>query len=270
MTYETLAVSLDHNIARIEFNRPDKANSMNLSLWKEIRKAMQWADETSEVRAVILSGRGKHFCSGIDLGLFGNLFEITADDCEGRKREKLRSLILDFQDCLTSIEKCRKPVIAQIHGVCLGAGLDLVAACDMRYSTSDAVFCIKEIDIGMVADVGSLQRLPKLIPDGIVRELAYTGRDMLGEEAARVGLVNACFHTQEELTQAVYKTAQLIASKSPLSIRGSKEMLLYARDHSVADGLNHIATWNAAMLLSNDVFETGTAKAEKRSPVFKD
>lgn len=270
MTYDTLAVTLDGHVAHIEFNRPDKANAMNLPFWKEIRQAMAWADTTDEVRVVMLSGRGRHFSSGIDLELFGDLFKVTHDACEGRMREKLRRFILDFQDCLTSIEKCRKPVIAAVHGACVGAGLDLVAACDIRYSTHDAVFSIKEIDIGMVADVGTLQRLPKLIPDGIVRELAYTGRDMPGAEAKEIGLVNRAFASKDEMLTAARDTAALIASKSPLSIRGTKEMLVYARDHSVADGLNYIATWNAAMLLSADVYETGKARAEKRAPVFKD
>ncbi len=269
MIYDTLALTLEEHIAHVEFNRPEKANAMNLSFWREIRQAMEWASKTEEVRVVLLSGRGKHFSSGIDLELFGDLFKTTYDPCEARMREKLRLFILDFQDCLTSIEKCRKPVLAAVHGACVGGGLDLISACDMRYATRDAVFSIKEIDIGMVADVGTLQRLPKLIPDGLVRELAYTGRDMLGGEAEEVGLVNACFDSKEALFAAVQKIAKTIAEKSPISIRGTKEMLVYARDHSVADGLNYVATWNAAMILSEDVRETGKARAERRNPVFK-
>jgi enoyl-CoA hydratase len=185
-------------------------------------------------------------------------------------REKLRRLILDLQDCLTAIERCRKPVLAAVHGYCFGGGVDLICACDMRYCCVDASFSIKEIDVGMTADVGTLQRLPRLIGEGMARELAYTGRRVDGAEAQQLRLVNRCFESPAALHAGVMEMARDIAAKSPLSIRGCKEMITYARDHSVADGLNYVATWNAAMLMSQDLFEAGAANMQKREPVFKD
>ena len=270
MEFETLSVSLDQHIATVRLNRPDKANAMNLAMWHDIRKAFQWVDATVEARVAIIEGEGKHFTSGIDLQMMMGLLPMIKNDCEARTRENLRRTILDLQDTLTSIERCRKPVLAAIHGACVGGGVDLISCTDMRYCAEGAYFSIKEIDIGMTADVGTLQRLPKLIGDGIVRELAYTGRRVEAEEAHRIGLVNQVFGSREALQAGVRELAATIAAKSPLSIRGTKEMLLYARDHSVADGLNYIATWNAAMLMSNDLTAAMMAGMSKQPPVCKD
>ncbi|WP_306567752.1 crotonase/enoyl-CoA hydratase family protein [Aquabacterium sp.] len=271
MQFETLAVSVDQHIATVKLNRPDKANAMNWQMWQDIRSAMQWADRTPEVRVVIVEGEGKHFTSGIDLTMMMGLQAQIKDDCEGRSREKLRALVLELQDTLSSIERCRKPVLAAIHNGCVGGGVDLISCTDMRYCSADAYFTIKEIDIGMVADVGTLQRLPKLIGNqGIVREMAFTGRKVLADEALRIGLVNQVFETREAMQAGVREMAALIASKSPLSIRGTKEMLNYSRDHSVADGLSYIATWNAAMLMSGDLTTAMMASMAKQTPQFKD
>lgn len=270
-TLETLALSLDAHVATVRLNRPDKANAMNWAMWQDIRSAMQWADRTPEVRVVIVEGEGKHFTSGIDLTMMMGLQAQIKDDCEGRSREKLRALVLELQDTLSSIDRCRKPVLAAIHGGCVGGGVDLISCTDMRYCSADAYFTIKEIDIGMVADVGTLQRLPKLIGNqGIVREMAFTGRKVLADEAQRIGLVNQVYESREALQAGVREMAALIASKSPLSIRGTKEMLNYSRDHSVADGLNYIATWNAAMLMSSDLTTAMMASMSKQTPQFKD
>jgi enoyl-CoA hydratase/carnithine racemase len=179
-------------------------------------------------------------------------------------------VILDLQDTLTSLERCRKPVLAAVHGACVGGGIDLITCADMRYCSSDASFCIKEIDIGMTADVGTLQRLPKLIGEGMARELAYTARKVNAQEAREMQLVNRVFDSREALQMGVRDIAATIAAKSPLSIRGVKEMITYARDHSVADGLNYVATWNAAMLMSNDLQEAMMAHMGKRQAEFKD
>jgi enoyl-CoA hydratase len=187
-----------------------------------------------------------------------------------RSREALRRLILDLQDCLSSLERCAKPVIAAIQGACVGGALDLVTCCDLRYASADATFSIKEIDIGMVADVGTLQRLPRLIGEGQARELAYTGRTLNGQEAEKLGLANRLFATPAELEAGVRQIARSIAAKSPLAIRGTKEVLNYSRDHSIADGLNFVATWNAATLLSGDLKECMQAQMEKRAPQFAD
>jgi len=270
MEFSTLDVSLDGNVATIALNRPDKANAMSEPMWYEIEQAMQWLDETPEARVGVLVGRGKYFTSGIDLALLMGVPAKIEDEDEARKREKLRRLILRLQDTLTSVERCRKPVLAAVHGACIGGGIDLITACDMRYCSAEAWFSVREIDVGMTADVGTLQRLPGLIGEGMARELAYTGRRVDGAEAKEMRLVNRCYDSAEALNAGVMETARAIAAKSPLAIRGCKEMITYARDHSVADGLNYIATWNSAMLLSKDLFEAGAAGMQKREPVFKD
>lgn len=268
---DALTLSLDGPVAVLSLNRPDKRNAMHWPIWTGIRDAMQWADRTPEVRAVVLRGEGAHFTAGIDLAMMAGLQPQIADDCEARMREKLRSLILDLQDTLTSLERCRKPVLAAVHGYCLGGGIDLICAADMRYASNDAQFAIKEIDIGMVADVGTLQRLPKLVGNqGWVRELAYTGRMFGAAEAAQQGFVTRVFDSREALDEGVMALARSIASKSPLSIRGSKQALNYARDHSVADGLDQIATWNSAMLLSEDLMAVMMKGGKGETPRFKD
>ena len=269
-SFTTLTLHLADGIAEIRLNRPDKSNAMNDAMWQEIRQAFDWVDATPEARVAILSGEGKNFCAGIDLTMLGSIQQRIAHPDGARSREALRRLILDLQDCLSRIERCRKPVIAAIQGACVGGGLDLVTCCDMRYATADAIFSIKEIDLAMVADVGTLQRLPHLIGQGISRELAYTGRNVDAEEAEKIGLINHFFATKTALTAAVREIAQNIASKSPLAIRGIKEVMNFSRDHSIADGLNFVATWNAALLLSGDLNECITAQREKRAPRFAD
>ncbi len=270
MTYKTLSVSLENHIAIISLNRPDKANAMNMDMWQEIRKAFDWVDATPEARVAILDAEGKTFTSGIDLQMMMGLGAQIQNDCDGRKRETLRSIILDLQDTLSSLERCRKPVLAAVHGACVGGGIDLITCADMRYCSSDAYFTIKEIDIGMTADVGTLQRLPKLIGEGMARELAYTARKVDAVEAREIRLVNRVFESREALREGVLGIAATIAAKSPLAIRGTKEMISYARDHSVADGLKYIATWNAAMLMSADLQEAMMANMGKRPADFKD
>ena len=267
-TFSTLTISLSEGIADIRLNRPDKSNAMNEAMWQEIRQAFDWVDATPGARVAILSGEGKNFCAGIDLAMLAGIQQQIAHADGARSREALRRLILDLQDCLSAIERCRKPVIAAIQGACVGGALDLVSCCDMRYAAGDAVFSIKEIDLGMVADVGTLQRLPRLIGEGMTRELAYTGRTVGADEAARLGLINSNFGDFSRLTAEVRAIAQTIAAKSPLAIRGTKDVLNYSRDHSIADGLNYVAGWNAAMLLSGDLNECIAAQREKRAPRF--
>lgn len=268
-TFETLAVSLAAGVARIELNRPHKANAINAAMWRELREAMQWLDQTPAARVGILSAAGAHFSAGLDLQMLLELKTQTQDECDGRSREKLRRSILDIQDTVTSIERCCKPVLAEVHAACVGGGIDIISACDMRYCSSEAWFSVKEIDVGLVADVGTLQRLPRLVGEGMARELAYTGRRFSGAEAAEMRLVNRCYESQVALRTAVQEMAAILAAKSPLCLRGTKEMINHVRDHSVADGLNYIATWNAAMLMSKDLEEAGQAMREKREPVFR-
>lgn len=268
--FETLAVSLDAGIARIALNRPAKANAINLRMWDELREAMRWLGRTDAARVGILEARGRHFCAGLDLATFAELQKLTQDRCEGRARERLREHILDIQDTVTAIERCAKPVIASVHAACVGGGIDIIAACDLRYASANAWFCVKEIDVGLVADVGTLQRLPRLVGEGTAREMAYTGRRVEADEAASLRLVNRCFASDEALQACVHDVARTLAAKSPLALRGTKHMLNHARDHRIADGLDHVATWNAAMLYSQDLAEAGAAARERRTPVFRD
>ena len=268
--FETLKVALDGHVATVSLNRPEKANAMNLAMWHDIRSAFRWIDATPAARVAVLEGEGKSFTSGIDLQMMMGLGAQIEDKCEGRMREALRSVILDLQDTLSSLERCRKPVLAAVHGACIGGGIDLISCADMRYCSADAYFSIKEIDIGMVADVGTLQRLPRLIGEGMARELAYTARRVDAAEAREIRLVNRVFGSREELQQGVREIALTIAAKSPLSIRGAKEMINYARDHSVADGLNYVATWNAGMLMSEDLQRAMMANMSKQAPEFRD
>ena len=267
-SFETLALSVEDQVATVCLNRPDKANSMNAAMWEELQSCFEWLDAEPLVRAVILAGNGKHFCAGLDLAMFGSLSGTSSDPA--RRAEHLRRTILRLQDNLSAIEKCRVPVLAAIHNTCIGGGVDMTCCADMRYATQDAYFSIKEVDIGMTADVGTLQRLPRLIPDGVVRELAYTGRKLGAQEACEVGFVNRVFADKETMMSEVTAIAKSIASKSPLAVRGSKEMLLYSRDHSVAEGLNYIATWNAGMLSQADLEAGMQAQVNKTQAQYED
>lgn len=267
----TLRLELgEPGIAELRLHRPERSNAIDEAMWQELREAFTWADEAPAVRVVILAGSGRNFCAGIDLAMLAGVGRLVAHADAARSREALRRLILDLQDCLSSIERCRKPVLAAIHGACIGGAIDLVTCCDMRYAAAGAQFSVREVDVGMTADVGTLQRLPRLVPEGIARELAFTGRSVNGEEARQIGLVNRVFASEELLFAGVREIARTIAGKSPLAVRGTKEMLNYARDHPVADGLNYVATWNAAMLLSADLDEAISALREKRPPRFGD
>jgi enoyl-CoA hydratase len=266
---QTLQLSIQDHIAYVKINRPEKANALDQTAWNEIETLFNALDENDEVRVIVIEGgESKHFCAGIDLSLLMSVSQNNIT-CEARRREKIRKDLLKLQTPINAIENCSKPVLAAIHGGCIGGGIDLVVACDMRYCTDDAYFTIKEIDMGMVADLGTLQRLPKLIGEGMVREMAYTGRNVAGKEAEKIGIVNRSFMDKETMLNEVMKIAETIAAKSPVSVRGTKHILLHTRDHSVADGLNYIATWNAAMLLSNDLQEAFTAKMEKREAKFE-
>jgi enoyl-CoA hydratase len=267
-SFETLALTSDDHVVTVCLNRPDKANSMSATMWGEIQTCFEWLDEEPSVRAIILAGNGKHFCAGLDLAMFGGLHGASSEPA--RRAEHLRRTILRLQGNLSAIEKCRKPVLAAIHNTCIGGGVDLTCCADMRYATEDAFFSIREIDIGMAADVGTLQRLPRLIPDGVVRELAYTGRNMDAEEAKVLGFVNGVYTDRETMMQEVRLIAKSIAMKSPLAVRSSKEILLYSRDHSVAEGLNYVATWNSGMLSEADLAAGLQAQIEKRQATYED
>lgn len=265
--YTAFNVELTDHIAHVQINRPEKANAMNAAFWTEIIEIFEWADTTDEVRVVVLSGAGKHFSSGIDLMLLASVAGELGKDA-GRNARMLRRKIMQMQASFTAVDQCSKPVLAAIQGYCIGGAIDLIAACDMRYAADDALFSIKEIDMGMAADVGTLQRLPRIIGDGILRELAYTGRNVDAAEALRIGLVNRTFGDLPQLLEGVLAIARDIAGKSPIAVHGTKRMINYMREHRIDDGLEYVATWNAAMLQSPDLKLAVVAHMSKDKPVF--
>lgn len=270
MAYATFDFMVENHIARIIFNRPDKANAMVLPFWQEMVDVFAEIEDRPEIRAVVISSTGKHFTGGLDLSAFANIAGEMMQGDRGRVGEQMRRTVAEMQETFAVIDRCRVPVLAAIQGGCIGGGVDLISACDMRYCTNDAWFCIQEINIGMTADVGTLQRLPHLMPSGLVRELAYTGRRMAAEEAFRCGLVNATYATQDEMLAAVLEIAKAIVSKSPLAVHGSKEMLNYTRDHDTADALNYMQVWQAGMFLTADLMEQMQANQQKREAKFAD
>jgi enoyl-CoA hydratase len=262
-------LEIQAHIAHLSINRPEKSNSLLEASWYEMKEIFIELDRNPDVRVIVLSGEGKHFCAGMDLNVLLDLQHKNTSSCEASKRDTIRQFILDIQACITQIEKCRKPVLAAIHGGCIGGAVDIVTACDIRYATEDAYFTIKEIDLGIVADIGTLQRLPTIIHPGIAAEMAYTARKVYGTEAAQIGLVNAAFVNREAMMAHVHDIAHSIACKSPVCVRGTKEMLLYKRDHTVVDSLYNMANYNAAMLLSDDLTESFMAQMQKRPAVYK-
>lgn len=269
MKFETLLVSEADGVAHIELNRPEKANAMNGVMWKELKTAFDWLD-SSHARVGVLSARGKNFSAGIDFDLLMAVKAETSAMHDGLRQERLREIIGELQDAISAAELCRKPILAAIHGACVGGGVDLVTACDMRYSTHDAKFSVKEVDLAIVADAGTLQRLPRLIGEGLARELVYTGREFDGKEAHAMLLVNHTFSDKESLLKSVMEIANTIAQKSPLTIRGIKDTLNFSRDHSVADGLAYVAAKNAEILFSADLMEAIAANMQHRAAKFED
>jgi enoyl-CoA hydratase len=267
--FETFLVDIQDGIAFVNFNRPNKANAVNAQGWKEMKEVFETLEDHSEARVIVLQGNGKNFCSGIDLGLLMNMQQFRQIEGEARQRLAFRKFLTEMQSSITSIENCHKPVIAAIHGACIGAGVDIVSACDIRYCTDEAYFSIKEVDMGLVADLGTLQRLPKIINPGIVNELAFTGRNVSGQEAKEIGLVNNSLPGLEDMQKQVNSLASNIATKSPLVVKGIKNNLLYTRDHSVSDALNYIAAWNTGLIFSDDLLEAFAASMEKRDGRFK-
>ena len=265
-----LAYATDGPVARITLDRPDAANAMNPAFWQEMVDLFAAIADDPSIRAVVIDGAGKHFTAGMDLSVFGGLLEADAAVPPSRRREQLRRTILELQESFNVIERCRAPGLAAIHGACIGGGIDLISACDIRYCTEDAFFSIHETNIAIVADVGTLQRLPRLMPDGLVRELAYTGRRMSGAEAKAAGLVNRVFQTKDAMLEGVLQIAHTIAEKSPLAVHGTKEILNFGRDHGVTDGLQHVATWNAAMLDDADLRQALEAQQRRQPADFAD
>ncbi|KAI4336539.1 hypothetical protein L6164_015054 [Bauhinia variegata] len=252
----------------LHLNLPSQFNALSRDFFSEFPKALDSLDQNPNVNVIVLSAAGKHFCSGIDLGSLNSISEDHLSADRGLSGEKLRRRIISMQDSITALERCRKPVIASIHGACIGGGVDIITACDIRFCTKDAFFSVKEVDLAITADLGTLQRLPSIVGYGHAIELALTARRFSGMEAKELGLVSRTFDSKHELDQGVRDVAEAIASKSLLATIGTKAVLLKSRDLTVDQGLDYVATWNSATLLSNDLKEAVSAQIEKRKPVF--
>ena len=273
MAYSSFEYELRDHVAHVSMCRGDDFNTMTKAFWSELPELIDKISDEGEARVIVLSAQGKHFCAGMDLANFQDdgdfLSAGTKKVSQGRRSEAQFRVTRNLQYSISCLEKARVPVIAAIQGACIGGAVDLVTACDIRYAAKDAFFCIQEINIGMAADVGTLQRLPYLIPEGIVRELAYTGRRFSADEALKYGLINAVFDTHEAVIGHALSVAREIADKAPLATTGIKEVLNYNRDHTVEESLNYTALWNSAMNFSDDMMEAFKSKAEKRDPDFQ-
>ncbi|KAI1720115.1 enoyl-CoA hydratase/isomerase domain-containing protein [Ditylenchus destructor] len=271
---DILVSDKSNGVFHVQLNRPDTRNAFTLELWDELGSTFNRLSDDSKCRSIVLSGSGKSFCAGIDLksGLTGLIGIISDDNMDGaRKARALRKIIKICQDGYTAIEKCSKPVIASVHSHCFGAGISLVGCCDIRYCSNDTRFSIKEVDIGLAADVGILQRIEKITGNSsFSREIAYTAREVSSAEALNFGLVSKVFSTQEECLAACVELAELIASKSPVAVQGSKLALNYARSHGVDDALEFMLTWNQSQLQTEDLMRNATAKMTKTKPEFND
>lgn len=265
---KAFTVSIDDNhVVEICLNRPEAINSMNTDFWNELPAIIDALDSKAVARVIILSSKGKHFTAGMDLEVLSNMGG-NPDDEPARRAEQTRRWILSLQNTFTQLEAARMPIISAIQGACIGGGVDMVCATDMRFCTANAYFNIKETELGITADMGTLQRIQHVMPSGLARELAYSSRNLGAEEALTCGFVNEVYETHEEMLDAVRALATDIARHSPMAVHGTKIMLNYSRDHSVQDSLNHMATWQSGMLQVPDVQEAMQAGAEKRTPKF--
>ncbi|XP_034556726.1 delta(3,5)-Delta(2,4)-dienoyl-CoA isomerase, mitochondrial [Notolabrus celidotus] len=267
-SYTTLVISHPaESITHVELNRPEKRNAMNKAFWSEMVSCFNEIADDPDCRVVVVSGAGKIFTAGIDLmDMASDILQPHGDDV-ARISWNLKKTIVKYQETFSVIERCPKPVVVAVHGACVGGGVDLITACDIRMCTQDAWFQVKEVDIGLAADVGTLQRLPKIIGSrSLVNELALTARRMYADEAKSSGLVSRVFVDKEAMMAGALEMAGEIAGRSPVAVQGTKVNLIYSRDHSVAEGLDYMASWNMSMLQTQDVMKSAQASMEKKSP----
>ena len=274
MTYKCFDLRIENHIAHIRMNRPEKRNSMIPLFWAELPELVREIETEHQARAIVISSTGPHFTSGMDVSAFGSS-EAKASDSITEENARLKGLrfydnVRYLQETFSCLERSRIPVLAAVQGGAIGAGVDLITACDMRYMTEDAFLTIFEINVGMTADVGTFPRITNLLPEGIVKELAYTGRRMSAEEAKARGIVNDIFPTQDSMLKSVMAIAQEIAKKAPLAIYGSKRIINYARDHSTEDTLDYVRIWNASMLQQDEIQESMRAAKEQRDGEYVD
>ena len=269
MTYTCFDVSISDQVAHIVMSRPEKRNAMNAAFWKELPEIIRYIDDNAKARAIVISSTGPIFSAGIDLTMLANV------DGDGDKNKApygaaFLSTVKRLQDSFTAMEDCRIPVIAAIQGGCIGGGVDMTTACDIRMGTADSYITIYEINVGMTADVGTFPRILNHFPEGIVRELAYTGRKMGAAELEKYGFYNRVYDTHDELVAGALDMAKEIASKPPLAVYGCKKMITYGRDHSTADALDYIGVWNMSMLAPSEMMEAMMSGKQKRPGNFAD
>ena len=263
-------VEIDNSIAHIRFNRPEKRNSMNEDFWTMFPKEVEELDNSGEIRALIVSSTGPHFSAGIDLSMFkDDIVENETDNEMGRSRGYFLQQLKFLQNAVSCLEAARFPVVTAVQGGCIGGGIDLITAADIRICTKDAFFLIEEINVGLAADIGTIQRLPKIIPAGIAREWTMLGEKVSAERAKEVGLVSSLHNNHEEMMSNAFEIAEKLASKTPLAMWVTKETLNYSRDHTVKESLENVALWNAATLHKEDVMSTMMSKMQKKKPEYR-
>ena len=275
MAYDCFNVTIEGGVAHLQLKRPEAMNSMIRAFWRELPEIINDIDENAKARCIVISSTGKHFSAGMDLAVFTGGDSPVVGASGGKQdryvaAEAARHGLRNLHKSFSCLDEVRVPVLVAVQGGCIGGAVDMISACDMRYCTADAFFCIQEINIGMTADVGTFPRLCKLIPQGWVRELAYTGRRLPAARARVIGLVNEVFDSHEALVEHVLATAREIASKSPLAVTGSKVMINYAREHNTEDALDYLAIWQSSMFSGPHMGEAFMAKKEGREANFPD
>jgi len=265
---QTIAVgTLSPGVYHVELNRPGKLNAMSWTFFHELRQVFEALSKDGDCRAIVLSGRGKGFSAGLDIMDPGNMPPHGEDGA--RRALKFMSHVKAMQDAISAVESCLKPTIAVVHGAVIGGAVDLITAADVRLCSKDVVFCIKEVKIGLAADIGTLARLPRVVGnDSVIRELALTGRNFKADEAQSIGLVSRVLPTKEDALADAAAVASLIAENSPVAVVGTKRNMNYARDHTVQECLDYVGIWNAAMIQSDDVASAMAASAQKTKPHF--
>ena len=266
VTFSHIEIERRHHTGLIWLNRPEKRNALSADMWADLPVAAAALSEDDDLRAIIVAGRGPAFTVGIDLQMLATL--APEGDSEAARRMAIYRRIRELQASFTSLADSPKPVIVAIQGYCLGAGIDLITACDIRLASSDATFGVRETVMGLVADVGTLQRLPSIIGPAHAAEMVYSGRDIDAQRALRIGLVNEVYPDADTTLKAATELADTIAANSPLVVQGAKRVLKTGEGRTVAEGLDYVAVWNAAFLLSDDLTEAMTAFVEKRKPEF--
>lgn len=265
---EVFSVERDGHVATLWLDSPERRNAMGPDFWADLPLLMQELSDDDDVRAVVVAAKGPHFTVGLDLKTMGGGMAGGGQASQASRASRFYKEVKRLQGSITAVANCPKPVVAAIHGYCIGGGVDLITACDIRLASADAKFSVRETKIAIVADVGTLQRLPKVIGKGHVAELAFTGKDITADRARDIGLVNDVLPDQDTLLKAAAEMAGEIAANSPLAVQGTKQVLRACENLSVEEGLDYVGVWNAGMLPSNDLIEAMTAFMEKRTPTY--